>query len=191
MNVLIICIELLIGNYFIEINNDYIITYSNLDDETEYRLESIIDKSKKLAYYSVEKQDSFRVYKVDNMDALIIKDFRLLDSNQNSSYLDLDCAKYTIIGKNEHNWGFPEAKFEIYCRSVEILDKYLPDQSLRNILPFLGRFYKAFGKYPIGFYEISSGEDNKILIHKVKSVEEQESFSPICQSYIENFKKLN
>lgn len=185
MKILFISIELLIGTYFIEISHDYILAYLKSNDEPKINEIYIVDKKKKLVYHSFDREGN---YKIDTITDSPVDEYsliKILSSDSECRYMNFDCIKYTCHFRNKHNWGFPTGKFEAYCSHVQVIDQYLPDKSLINYLHPVGKHYNTFGMYTLASYEVTSGEKNKVLLHKVKKIEEREEFSSGGQPYID------
>lgn len=198
MTTLIICIELLFGHYFIEINSDYIATYWTEEGINVKREISVINVEDQMLYAfdeDINIRYSRSVNTLKGNDNVTLISSELIDDNY--KYLNFDCDKYQqeYNVKNYLNGsGNSNVVIENAYAKIDLIDKYVQDEKLRAKLIWVGTDYLKTGKYVLETYETTHCRDpedvkRKVLLSKVVSLTEVEKFSPEVTNVVEKISK--
>ncbi len=194
MKPLIICIELLFGHYFIEINPNYIATYWTEEGIEVKREINLIHREKQVLYvFDADKNIRYSgsIHTPEGNDNVTLINSELIDEDY--KYLNFNCEKY----KSEYNitnylngYGNSNVVIENAYAEIDVIDQYVQDKKLRAKLIWIGTDYLKTGKYALETYETTHCRDSldvkrKVLLSKLVSLTEVENLSPEIANIIE------
>ncbi len=198
MKTLIICIELLFGHYFIEINPNYIVTYWTEEGIEVKREINLIDIEDKMLYAFDEDENIRHSVSIDTPKGtsnLTLISSELIDDNY--KYMSFDCNKYEQeynITNYLNGRGNSNLKIERAYTEIDLIDKYVVDKTIRSQLIWLGVNYEETGMYNVETYETTHCKNpqdikRKVLLSKLVSLTEVENLSPEIADIIEKVNK--
>lgn len=174
MKVLVICIEMLAWNSYIEISSNYIISYNIYPDQLEIKKDIyVLDMNTGITF--CRDSESINTYtkikrfiKDDKNITLELIESKKQDSNilllnmYNEKYLE----SYIF---NEHSF----IQVEKLIADVPLIDKYIGEDKFKSELKLLGSSYNKYKKYSLQNIEVTHNEP--VLIFQVKDIYEQDS----------------
>jgi len=174
MKVLVICIEMLAWNSYIEISSNYIISYNIYPDQLEIKKDIyVLDMNTGITFcLDSESINTYtkikRFIKDDKNITLELIESKKQDSNilllnmYNEKYLE----SYIF---NEHSF----IQVEKLIADVPLIDKYIGEDKFKSELKLLGSSYNKYKKYSLQNIEVTHNEP--VLIFQVKDIYEQDS----------------
>ncbi len=174
MKVLVICIEMLAWNSYIEISSNYIISYNIYPDQLEIKKDIyVLDMNTGITFcLDSESINTYtkikRFIKDDKNITLELIESKKQDSNilflnmYNEKYLE----SYIF---NEHSF----IQVEKLIADVPLIDKYIGEDKFKSELKLLGSSYNKYKKYSLQNIEVTHNEP--VLIFQVKDIYEEDS----------------
>lgn len=173
MKRLVICIELLVGYYFISIDNNHIFTtYSSFDSE-EVKFVSLIDIHSNTKY----KFNGLNLVPLVPLENPPVN-LSIIESKKVETDLELNgfkCDKYhatydlMFIANAPNSQQFEEEK---YLSTIELIDRYIVSNELKSDLIFIGNDYKTYKQYIVESNKINHSTEDKSLVHRISDIYE-------------------
>lgn len=170
MKRLVICIELLVGCYFISIDNNHIFTtYSSFDSE-EVKFVSLVDIHSNTKY----KFNGLNLVPLVPLENPPVN-LSIIDSKKIETGVELNgfnCEKYNTTYDVMFSTSSQRLKEEKYLCTIDLIDKYIISDELKSDLIFIGNDYKEYKQYILESNKVTHSIEDKILIHRISDVYE-------------------
>lgn len=190
MKVLVICIEMLVWNSYIEIHSNYIISYRIEPEHPGIKKDIyVLDMNSGITFcLDSERLDNYTKileFKKDDRNISL----EMIDSEKQDSnilYLDFHCEKYLeSYFINDSNF----IQTEKLIADVPLIDKYISEDRYKSKLILLGSSYAKYKKYSLQNIEVTHNEP--VLMYKVKDIYEKESIDYDLKNVINKIKECN
>ena len=174
MKVLVICIEMLAWNSYIEISSNYIISYNIYPDQLEIKKDIYVLDMNTGITFCLDSESINTYTKIKRF----IKDVKnitleLIESKkQDSNILLLNMYNEKYLESyifNEHSF----IQVEKLIADVPLIDKYIGEDKFKSELKLLGSSYNKYKKYSLQNIEVTHNEP--VLIFQVKDIYEEDS----------------
>ena len=184
MKALVICIEILIGHYFIIIYSDYIITY-RVDDNSLKKLDvNVLDMNSELMYFFDNKNNDISnvsdiIYDNSNPNIALIESEKIEETDYKNFNCEVNLLKYI------YNDSIPVVVKEYYTKDIPIINKYIKIDKFKQKLPYIGSSYNNLNIYILKSEEVTHSEP--LLLSKFIYLKEE---NRLDEDLLEAIKKI-